>query len=216
MVRAIIFDLWNTLAYNNVKVNPVLEMKRLLGVRLQDYKEAEKAFMVHKYKSIREAVISICNALRIEPREDLINDMVSVWHSAVEKFTFFPDVRNTLKELSGRYKTGLISNTDCFSIKPIFKRDFDSFFDAVVFSCDVGLLKPDRGIFDAILEKLGVGPEETLMVGDNLRDDILSAESLGMKCVLIKRKGPYSLTWVEKGTYRNQISTLKEIWKYLE
>ncbi len=216
MIRAIVFDLWNTLAYNNVKVNPVLQVERLLGVKIPKYHEAEKTFMLKEYKSIREASINLCRALKVNPAEDVIKEMVKIWHFAVERFALFPEVRNTLKELKGRYRAGLISNTDCFSVKPIFKRGFDKYFDAVVFSCKAGLLKPDRKIFEIMLDKLGSRPEETLMVGDNLHDDILPAESLGIKCVMMRRKGPYSLSWVEKGSYKNEISSLKEIWKYLE
>ncbi len=215
MAKAVIFDLWNTLAYNDVKVNPVLQIERLLGVKIRKYHEAEKSFMVKKYGSIREAAISLCNALNIEPSGGMLDEITRVWEDTVERFTLFPDVIGVLKALKRRCKIGLISNTDCFSVKYIYKNGYARYFDAVVFSCDVGLLKPDRKIFEILLQKLGVKAGETLMVGDNLKDDILPAESLGMRCVLIRRKGPYSLSWIEKGKYKNEISGLEGIWKYI-
>ena len=39
---------------------------------------------------------------------------------------------------------------------------------------------------------------------------------MGMKWVMMRRNGNYSLSWVENGEYKNEINSLDEIWKYLE
>jgi len=51
-------------------------------------------------------------------------------------------------------------------------------------SCEVGYLKPHPRIFQHALDALGVGPEETVMVGDSLRADVGGAKALGMTAVL--------------------------------
>ena len=53
--------------------------------------------------------------------------------------------------------------------------------------------KPDVRIFGLACERLGVPPEEVLMVGDNLEADIKGALNVGMKVVYIgplQRRGP--------------------------
>jgi putative hydrolase of the HAD superfamily len=61
----------------------------------------------------------------------------------------------------------------------------DMLFDAVVAFEDTGCKKPDKMPFEAALRKLGVKPEETLMVGDWYKGDIEGAKRLGIKTVLV-------------------------------
>jgi HAD superfamily hydrolase (TIGR01458 family) len=46
--------------------------------------------------------------------------------------------------------------------------------------------KPARGMFDAAVAELGVEPAEALMVGDDLVSDVLAAQQLGLKGVLVR------------------------------
>lgn len=54
-------------------------------------------------------------------------------------------------------------------------------------SSEVGFRKPSRSFYDAILRKIGAEPNEVLMVGDDLENDVLGAESAGIRAVLIDR-----------------------------
>jgi HAD superfamily hydrolase (TIGR01549 family) len=55
--------------------------------------------------------------------------------------------------------------------------------DVLVASEDVGVSKPDRGIFDIALERLGVGAADAVMVGDSWANDIAGAVSAGIRAV---------------------------------
>jgi putative hydrolase of the HAD superfamily len=57
---------------------------------------------------------------------------------------------------------------------------------AQIFSDEVGIPKPHARIFRAALDALGVKPEETVHVGDLLRNDIGGARALGMRSVRIR------------------------------
>ena len=59
-------------------------------------------------------------------------------------------------------------------------------FDAVVTFNDTGERKPHPAPFKAILNKLNVKPEETLMIGDWAERDILGAKNAGMKTAFAK------------------------------
>jgi len=48
-------------------------------------------------------------------------------------------------------------------------------------------LKPDPKAFLAVLEKLKIKPEETLMVGDEIERDLMPAKNLRMETILIDR-----------------------------
>ena len=55
-------------------------------------------------------------------------------------------------------------------------------------SWQVGHAKPSPEIFRAACAKLGVRPEETLMVGDDLDEDYTSARTAGLQAVLLGRE----------------------------
>jgi putative hydrolase of the HAD superfamily len=55
--------------------------------------------------------------------------------------------------------------------------------DAAVFSSEVGKRKPHPAIFEAMLERLDVAPEDALFVGDRRLEDVQGAKALGMTTV---------------------------------
>ncbi|MGQ0633862.1 MAG: HAD-IA family hydrolase [Planctomycetaceae bacterium] len=58
-----------------------------------------------------------------------------------------------------------------------------------VISSEVGYRKPSRGFFDALLQRVGCHPEEVLMVGDDLENDVAGAQRSGINAVLVDREG---------------------------
>jgi putative hydrolase of the HAD superfamily len=59
----------------------------------------------------------------------------------------------------------------------------DELFDVVVDSSEVGMRKPDPGIYLLTCRKLGVGPEECIFV-DDLECNVVAAAALGMETIL--------------------------------
>jgi putative hydrolase of the HAD superfamily len=81
-------------------------------------------------------------------------------------------------------KTGLISNG--FDPPDLVRAELArlgvaQLLDVIVMSGDVGARKPDPAIFRHALEQLGVAPENALMVGDSVPNDIAGAKAIGMK-----------------------------------
>lgn len=61
----------------------------------------------------------------------------------------------------------------------------DDLFDLIVTSEEAGAEKPDAAIFGLALQKLGLSPGETIMVGDDKIKDINGAHTLGIKAYLV-------------------------------
>jgi putative hydrolase of the HAD superfamily len=81
-------------------------------------------------------------------------------------------------------KTGLISNG--FDPPDLVRAELArlgvaELLDVIVMSGDAGARKPDPAIFRYALDRLGVAPEDALMVGDSVSNDIAGAKALGMK-----------------------------------
>jgi len=82
------------------------------------------------------------------------------------------------------YRIGMIANgdsTDCWNI--IEATGLHNYFGAIVISEEVGIEKPNQRIFEVALGKLGVEPENAVMVGNRIDADILGANMFGMKSV---------------------------------
>jgi putative hydrolase of the HAD superfamily len=101
-----------------------------------------------------------------------------------------PGAIETISELRRRgLLIGLI--TVCSDDVPALwpETPFQGLFDAEVFSCSVGLRKPDPRIYLLACEQLRVEPGEAMFVGDGANDELAGAERVGMTAVLIERPG---------------------------
>ncbi|MHC1781297.1 MAG: HAD family hydrolase [Anaerolineaceae bacterium] len=61
--------------------------------------------------------------------------------------------------------------------------DLNGWIDAIFCFKNTGLQKPEVAFYRHILDRLGVDPEETLMVGDSFEKDIAAANRAGMRAV---------------------------------
>ena len=87
-----------------------------------------------------------------------------------------------LRELKERgYKVALISNCFLEEAEAIRASVLAPFFDVMLLSCEVGMQKPEQGIFEKCLAELAVAPEECLYVGDGGSQELETARSFGMK-----------------------------------
>lgn len=59
--------------------------------------------------------------------------------------------------------------------------------DGVFLSCEVGAIKPEKAMFQAVVDGLCVQPKECLFVGDTPRQDVRGPEEFGMNAVLVER-----------------------------
>jgi HAD superfamily hydrolase (TIGR01662 family) len=119
-------------------------------------------------------------------------ELTRAWDHA-HHFELYEDAVPTLQALrAAGLKLGLLSNT---------ARDLDAFVahhglhvDAVLTSLVHGKTKPHDSIFRRMLELLDVQPEEALMVGDTVEDDVEGARAVGMQAVLLDRAGRYPVS----------------------
>lgn len=216
MIKAVLFDLWNTLAYNKRQHNPLYELERILGLRKNEYKVIEKGIMTRRFDSIHDSIRNLCRVSGIRPTRVIAGRILRLYRRVGDSMEFFPDVIPNLSRFRRRYKTALISNVSQFSVDALFRNGVDRHFDDISLSYKTGVLKPDSRAFLDVLERLGVQPEEAIMVGDNFFDDVLGAESVGIKGILIKRDiDRYMPSWRETHIHENMISTLDELDRFL-
>jgi epoxide hydrolase-like predicted phosphatase len=89
-----------------------------------------------------------------------------------------------IKDLKKKgYKIGLLSNIANNWIRDYFlTKEEQKLFDAMVFSFEAAMTKPDRRIFQLACDKLGVVPEEAILV-DDIERYCVAAREIGMQAV---------------------------------
>jgi len=99
----------------------------------------------------------------------------------------YPEAEEVLRELSERYHIGIIANQNLGSEERLEKLGLLRYIDLVIASAEEGVAKPDLRIFQIALDRANCKPEEAVMVGDRIDNDILPANKIGMKTVWIKQ-----------------------------
>ena len=100
-----------------------------------------------------------------------------------EDVVLFDDVLPTLERLKGRYVLGALSNGNSYPQK----LGLESYFQFIILAQEVGMGKPDPGIFHLAVEKAGCLPNELLYVGDSQEEDILGAKRAGIRVAWFNR-----------------------------
>ena len=84
------------------------------------------------------------------------------------------------------YRTAVLSNADDGFLLPNLKLlDFE--FETVLSSEMARSYKPQPELFNEMLRRLSLQPEETVYVGDRHYEDVFGASSVGMNAVWINR-----------------------------
>ena len=167
--RALIFDLFGTLVGTfsfQAHEQVVAEMAALLGVPRADFavwyvERTGWGRILGEFASVEANLKHICAQLGVEPDPtriaaaagamlDFNRDALTPREGAMEALA---------EAKSMGYKLGLIS--DCSPAVPHLWPDtpFAALIDAPVFSCAVGLRKPDPRIYELACERLGASVE---------------------------------------------------------
>jgi putative hydrolase of the HAD superfamily len=218
-VRAVIFDLWETLIdwpreESEAHYEALAEAFGVAPDRFRDVWIGSRAS--RETGSRADAVRAASATLEVD---EVDVDAVVALRREFSRSSILPrpGVVETLKELRTRgYRIGLISvcSEDVPDVWP--ETELEGLFDATVFSCSVGLAKPDRRIYELACEQLGVEPEDAVFVGDGANDELSGAERAGLKAVLILRPDEEEPPWEDARGWQPRITSIPEILDLLE
>ena len=190
MKKAVFFDLFFTLA--NLEYQSENEFT-LLNISRQEWEaSAENADVYQqratgKLKTERQMLESMVDGLPFSVSENQLEKLVEIRNNRYQKSLtdIHPDILSTLKELKeSGIKLCLVSNADIIDKKYWGISPLKEYFDAVIFSCDVGIVKPDGKIYQLAMDKLNVSAADSIFAGDGGSNELYGAKAAGMATVL--------------------------------
>jgi putative hydrolase of the HAD superfamily len=187
--RAVVFDLWQTLAVWPEALSSTLrrEWSKSLGVdaeRLDELWYADDVYQLRESGPIAPAIVSLYERLGVHADvEDILARRLELTRVGLVPV---PGALSTVHELRRRgVATGLISNCTEEVALVWEESAFAGIFDAAIFSATAGCLKPAPEIYGFALERLGVDGSDCLFVGDGASGELDGARRVGMTPVLI-------------------------------
>jgi putative hydrolase of the HAD superfamily len=191
-VRAVLLDLYDTLAWTEwPTMRAELEDRFGLGeaALLRAFTTTREARSTGAFGSAEGDLAAILEAAGVPSEPELVHELneARVKAFADNGVHLWNDSIPTMRELRARgLRTAIVSNCDHATRPIVDDLGLEHEADAIVLSFEVGVAKPDPGIYRAALEAVGAGPEEAVFVDDQAWY-CEGAEALGIRSFLIRR-----------------------------
>lgn len=207
MIKLLLFDFHGTLAY--MKKFDLGKLFNYLGAfGLYPKTRKEKKFLAKKLSAFWSQAKNWTDFSRKllknyikKPASSLVFGLAGFMKENII-FKLYNDV----EEIIGLpFKKAILSGSSRFLIEGLGLEKFFTIFTPR----ETKFLKPDQRAFLAPLKKLKVKPEEVIMIGDDIERDLIPAQNLGLKTILVDRENKIRNPKIKK------IRTLKDLKNYL-
>jgi len=208
MIKAVLFDFYNTLAsYYPPREDVYINACRELSINVEAkalYSSLATADIFYRNENSRspidkksleeqinfyiEYITRIISGVGAEVGRDAALQILAKIKEYKWEFKVYDDALPTLKAFKKRgLIQGLISNVAQDMEDTYTKLGLQPYLNFKVTSAEVGYDKPRPEIFLAALKKAAVKPDEALYVGDQYQIDIIGARGVGIEALLIDR-----------------------------
>ncbi|MGH9152625.1 MAG: HAD family hydrolase [Acidimicrobiales bacterium] len=211
-IEAVTFDFWNTLVWEAPgqlvegrlrawaglleEAGVPTEAGRLAAAHEAAFAEYQAAWKANRQYVVADATARMLAALELDVDEPVREALTRAFGEAgaATNLQLADGVGECLRSLRAQ---GLALGIVCdigLTPSPTLLGLLDRWgllelFDGWAFSDEVGIYKPDPGIFLVALEQLGAKPDQAAHVGDRFRTDVAGARDLGM--VSVRYTGVY-------------------------
>ena len=189
-MKTVFFDLFFTLAdleYQRINEFTLLNISRSQWENSAENPTAYSFRATGKVKTEKEMLESMVAGLPFAVTDIQLEKLVEIRCDRMKKALteIHPDILLTLEKLKAAdIKLCLVSNADIIDKKYWDISPLKQYFDCAIFSCDVGIIKPDKAIYSLAMEKLGSVAIESIFVGDGGSNELAGAKAVGMTTVL--------------------------------
>ena len=184
MIKNIIFDIGNVLLDFNPKeyLKSKVAEEKLEEIYKCIFQSAEWPMLDRGTISEEQAKTNIIN--RNIENQELINLVFENWYDILIPIESSVEVLKKLKQ--NGYKVYYLSNFHLAAFEYVTKKhDFFGIFDGGVVSYKEKLLKPEKEIYEKIVDKYDLEPSQTVFI-DDMKENVKAAIRSGLKVILLK------------------------------
>lgn len=193
MIKAIIFDLDNTLIDRQKAFREMLERKFHLLFNDEDLIQEMVDFIIKEDKNGTVERIDVFTKWVKKYQVTCISakQLDQEWSNESGSVAFlYDDVRDTLAKLKEKYKIAILTNGNKVSQRRKLQTiDIYDLLDYSLVSDEIDIRKPNKEIFEYTAKQLGLNTNECVYVGDNYNVDVIGSRNAGMLPVFISRNG---------------------------
>jgi putative hydrolase of the HAD superfamily len=220
--KAVIFDLFGTLvpSFTEREYRVILSrMADILGMPPHDFRVLWSETFSQSILGVIPGVEAKISQIGRQRGAEFARDKIEGAAALMSGYSALcmqprPEALEVLSQIKRKgLKIGLIS--DCTSDTPELwkKTALAPLIDVTVFSCLVGLRKPDPRIYGLAIRQLAVNPAECLYVGDGASHELTGALEAGLQAAQLYIPA-------EKGSYRVDVETwngkvIASLWEVL-
>lgn len=194
-IRAVLFDLHGTLAYGKIRVTEEEASNYLVNRGYEVYPQsfgiawgfvAFIDYPKYGYRTYHSYLKRILWRLGFKVDKETLHGLATMFERG--RYELYPDSADAVKMAKEhRFKTAIVTTIARFkfaqALEPIRK-----YFDAVVTGYEARCEKTNPKMYKKTLEFLKVKPTEAVMIGDNLKIDVLLPKKLGIHAILLDRE----------------------------
>ncbi|GFZ29808.1 hypothetical protein CSC2_03340 [Clostridium zeae] len=190
-IKVAFFDLFFTLItprYNSLKNE--YDVLNITKEQWEEYAEDIKLYTVRATGKEKNPYIIIKNIMKNIGQNENHQACEEILKLREDRFRqslieIDPKIISVLQHIKeSGIKLCLISNVDIIDVMHWDKSPLKSLFHKVIFSYEVGFLKPNREIYELALEEMEVNSSECIFIGDGGSDELKGAKELGITTVL--------------------------------
>ena len=186
MIRAVVFDLWNTLVFSPAG-SPFQRLKELLGPEQAHLLPAlVRDGMERPYPSVHAFLGAWKDSAHLD--EAQVEALARAFLEAGEQAECFPGTPEAVGAVRDLARVALLSNTQTFGLEMLDRLGITRRIRTRILSAEIGALKPEPAAFEAVQRRLGLFPGNLAMVGDSWTDDVLGALDAGWIAIWVNRE----------------------------
>jgi len=195
MIKLIIFDIDNTLTdfirMKDASIDAAIQSMIDAGLMFPPDRIRKEIYRIYEEEGIEYQKVFnqlLMNLIGEVDYKILAAGIVGYRRAREASLVLYPHVKVTLIELMKRgLKLSVISDAPrqeawlrlCYL-------QLHHIFDVVLTHDDTGEYKPNPAPFELVLDRLGIAPEEAMMIGDWPERDIVGASELGIRTVFAR------------------------------
>lgn len=191
--KAILFDLFHTLTSIETThdIRP-METHEILNIDYDAWIQKFRAFTDRRsrgdHENIDDELMRIIQSIDTTIPPELMKRAMQTRRDKFKRSLTHcgSDTIAALDTIKKTKRIGLVSNADKMEIEAWDTTELAKRFEAAVFSCHCGYVKPEPEIYLTACRALGVSPEDCVFVGDGGSDELTGAKNVGMIPVQMK------------------------------